>query len=137
MERGPGGWWGHHDRAAARATTSVRISLAAFDPGRFAEVDAANKNSSEYLIPAIQRLPGLIHYHVAISPQARARWCMSASGTPRHAQQMSGLKEMAAIAAAELDESKAAGTTFVRPIVDHPLSWTPSDGIQGGISQSE
>ena len=54
------------------ATAVVRVSRTSFDPGRFAEVDAANKKTSEYLIPAIQRLPGLIHYYVGVSPAGSA-----------------------------------------------------------------
>ena len=44
------------------ATAFVRVSRATFDPGRFAEVDAMNTKTSEYLIPAVGRLPGLIHF---------------------------------------------------------------------------
>jgi len=108
------------------ASTSVRLSLATFDPDRFAEVDAANKSSAEYLIPAIQQLPGLIHYYVAISPQG-SMVHVSIWDSEEHAQQMSHLKEMVVIAAEEL---QAAGATFVRPIVNYPISWTPSDEIR-------
>ncbi|MEV6949796.1 hypothetical protein AB0N07_49485 [Streptomyces sp. NPDC051172] len=108
------------------ATTSVRISLATFDPARFAEVDAANKRSSKYLTPAIQQLPGLIHYYAAISPQG-SMVNVSIWDTEEHAQQMGHLKEMVVLAAEELE---AAGATFVRPIVNHTISWTPSDEIQ-------
>ena len=51
------------------ATAVVRVSRATFDPGRFAEVDAMNTKTSKYLIPAIQRLPGLIHFYAGVSPQ--------------------------------------------------------------------
>jgi len=61
-------------------TAVVRVSRGSFDPSRFAEVDAMNTKVSEYLIPAIGRLPGLIHYYVGVS--RRARSCTSASGTP-------------------------------------------------------
>jgi hypothetical protein len=43
------------------ATAVVRVSRGSFDPDRFGEVDAVNAKVSGYLIPAIQRLPGLIH----------------------------------------------------------------------------
>ncbi|WP_279578905.1 hypothetical protein [Fodinicola feengrottensis] len=33
------------------ATTVVRVSRGSFDPGRFAEVDAVNKKTSQYLVP--------------------------------------------------------------------------------------
>ncbi|MGN6203333.1 hypothetical protein [Humibacter sp.] len=108
------------------ASASVRLSLATFDPTRFTEVDAANKSSAEYLVPAIQRLPGLIHYYVAISPKG-SMVHVSIWDTEEHAQQMSRLKEMVVTAAQELE---AAGATFVRPIVNYPISWTPSDDIR-------
>jgi hypothetical protein len=45
------------------AAAAVRDSRATFDPSRFAEVDVMNAKTSEYLIPAITRLPGLIHFY--------------------------------------------------------------------------
>jgi hypothetical protein len=51
------------------ATAVVRVSRASFDPSRFAEVDAMNKKTSAYLIPAIKRLPGLIHFYSGVSPE--------------------------------------------------------------------
>jgi hypothetical protein len=42
------------------ATAVVRVSRASYDPSRFAEVDAASKKTSQYIIPAIRRLPGLV-----------------------------------------------------------------------------
>ena len=50
-------------------TAVVRVSRGSFDPGRFAEVDAVNKKVSEYLVPAIRRLPGLIHWYAGVSPE--------------------------------------------------------------------
>ena len=50
----------------------VRVSRATFDPSRFAEVDAMNQKTSEYLIPAIKRLPGLIHFYACVSPEGSA-----------------------------------------------------------------
>jgi hypothetical protein len=49
-------------------------------PGRFAEVDAVNK-TSDYLIPATKRLPGLIHFMRA--SRRGARPSRSASWTPK------------------------------------------------------
>ena len=49
-------------------TAVVRVSRASFDPSRFAEVDAASKNTSQYIIPAIRRLPGLLHFYAGVSP---------------------------------------------------------------------
>jgi hypothetical protein len=61
-----------HRRAATTeslpATAVVRASRATFDPSRFAEVDAMNTKTSEYLIPAVKQLPGLIHFYAGVSP---------------------------------------------------------------------
>jgi hypothetical protein len=51
------------------AAAVVRVSRGSFDPSRFAEVDAVNKKVAEYLIPAIQRLPGLIHWYAGVSAE--------------------------------------------------------------------
>jgi len=53
-------------------TAVVRVSRGSFDPSRFAEVDAVNKKTSEYLVPAIRQLPGLIHCYAGVSPEASA-----------------------------------------------------------------
>jgi hypothetical protein len=63
------------------ATALVRVSRATFDPSRFAEVDAVNKKTSDYLIPATKRLPGLIHFMRA--SRRGARPSRSASWTPK------------------------------------------------------
>ena len=62
-------------------TAVVRASRATFDPSRFAEVEAMNMKTSKYLIPAVNQLPGLIHFYAGVSPDARCS--RSASGTPR------------------------------------------------------
>ncbi|MBW8907517.1 MAG: hypothetical protein JF620_00515 [Mesorhizobium sp.] len=45
------------------ATAVVRVSRASYDPSRFSEVDAASKKTSRYIIPALRRLPGLLHFY--------------------------------------------------------------------------
>ena len=51
------------------AAAVVRVSRGSFDLTRFAEVDAVNTKVSEYLVPAIRRLPGLIHWYAGVSPE--------------------------------------------------------------------
>jgi hypothetical protein len=101
------------------ATAVVRVSRASFDPSRFAEVDAMNMKVSEYLIPAIQRLPGLIHYYVGVSPEGSIVH-VSVWDSDAHAAQMGQLKEMTDRARGE---AEAVGVTFP-PMVDYPISWT-------------
>jgi hypothetical protein len=74
-------------------TAVVRVSRATFDPNRFVEVDAMNKKTSEYLGPAITRLPGLIHVYAGVSPEGLAVQ-VSVWDTLEHATQLNHLTEM-------------------------------------------
>ncbi|MFL5831427.1 MAG: hypothetical protein ACJ76X_16040 [Solirubrobacteraceae bacterium] len=97
----------------------VRVSRATFDPSRFAEVDAMNKKISEYLIPAIKRLPGLIHFYAGVSLDGSAVH-VSVWDTNEHATQLDHLTEMTIDARRD---AEAAGVTFT-PIVNYPVGWT-------------
>jgi hypothetical protein len=101
------------------ATAVVRVSRGSFDPSRFAEVDAVNNKVSEYLIPAIRQLPGLIHWYAGVSPEGSI---VNASvwDSDEHAAQMGQLKEMTVDARGEME---AVGVTFT-PIVNYPVNWT-------------
>lgn len=101
------------------AAAVVRVSRATFDPSRFAEVDAMNKKTSEYLIPAIKRLPGLIHFCAGVSPDGSAVQ-VSVWDTDEHARQLDHLREMTVAARGE---AEAVGVTFT-PIVNYPVGWT-------------
>jgi len=101
------------------ATAVVRVSRATFDPSRFAEVDAMNKKTSEYLIPAIRRLPGLIHFYSGVSPEGSIVQ-VSVWDSDEHAAQLNRLTEMTVDARGE---AEAVGVTFT-PIVHHPVNWT-------------
>jgi hypothetical protein len=61
---------------------------------RAADVDAANTKVSEYLIPAIKRLPGLIHWYAGVSPEGSIV-NVSVWDSDEHAAQMGRLTEMA------------------------------------------
>jgi hypothetical protein len=101
------------------ATAVVRLSHGTFDPSRFAEVDAANMRVSEYLIPAINRLPGLIRFYAAVSAKGSIV-NISVWDTDEHAAQLDELKEMAVDARGEM---QACGVEFI-PIINHPVKWT-------------
>ena len=75
------------------ATAVVRVSRASYDPSRFAEVDAASKKTSQYIIPAIRRLPGLLHFYAGVSPEGSIVQ-VSVWDTEKHAAQLDALKEM-------------------------------------------
>ena len=101
------------------ATAVVRVSRATFDPSRFAEVEAMNKRTSQYLIPAIERLSGLIHFYAAVSPEGSAVQ-VSVWDTDEHAEQLNQLTEMTVDARGE---AEAAGVAFT-PIINYPIGWT-------------
>ncbi len=101
------------------ATAVVRVSRGSFDPSRLAEVEAMDVRVSGYLIPAIQRLPGLIHFYVGVSPEGSIVH-VSVWDSDEHAPQLGQLKEMVVDATAE---AEAAGVTFV-PKVHYPVTWT-------------
>jgi hypothetical protein len=101
------------------ATAVVRVSRATFDPNRFAEVDAMNTKTSEYLIPAIKRLPGLIHFYSGVSPEGSIVQ-VSVWDSDEHAAQLNRLTEMTVDARGE---AEAVGVTFT-PIVHYPVNWT-------------
>ncbi|MGE5135043.1 MAG: hypothetical protein ACM32E_19310 [Gemmatimonadota bacterium] len=101
------------------ATAVVRVSRGSFDPARFAEVHAMSVATGRYLVPAITRLPGLISYYAAASPDGSLVH-VSIWDSGEHAQQMGQLKEMIVDARGEAEK---AGVTF-DPIVNHPLVWS-------------
>jgi len=101
------------------ATAVIRVSRATFDPSRFAEVDAMNRKTSEYLIPAIERLPGLVHFYAGVAPEGSAVQ-VSVWDTEAHARQLNDLTEMTVDARGE---AEAVGVTFT-PIVHYPIGWT-------------
>jgi len=101
------------------ATAYVRVSRATFEPSRFAEVDAMNIRTSEYLIPAVKQLPGLRHFYAGVSPEGSAVQ-ISVWDSGEHAAQLDHLKEMVVIARGE---AEAVGVTF-HPIVNYPVNWT-------------
>jgi hypothetical protein len=100
-------------------TAVVRVSRGSFDPSRFAEVDAVNKRVSGYLVPAIMRLPGLIHWYAGVSPEGSIV-NISVWDSDEHAAQMNQLKKMTVDARGEM---VTAGVAFI-PIVNYPISWT-------------
>ena len=100
-------------------TAVIHVSRGNFDPARFEEVDRMAKEIGTYLIPAIQKLPGLLSYYAGASPDG-SMVHVSLWDSEEHADQMGSLKEM--IVDARRD-SEAVGVTFI-PIVNYPLSWT-------------
>jgi hypothetical protein len=101
------------------ASAVVRASRATFEPSRFAEVDAVNTKISEYLIPAVKQLPGLIHFYAGVSPDG-SMLQVSVWDSEAHSAQLNHLREMVVVARGEME---AVGVTFT-PIATYPISWT-------------
>jgi hypothetical protein len=100
-------------------TAVVRVSRASFEPNRFAEVDAMSKKISEYIVPALQRLSGLIHFYSGVSPKGSIVQ-VSIWDTDEHAAQLDRLKEMAVDGRRDME---SVGVTFT-PIINYPIDWT-------------
>ena len=101
------------------AAAVVRVSRATFDPSRFAEVDAMNMKTSDYLRPAVKQLPGLIHFYAGVSPDGTMLQ-VSIWDSEEHSAQLNHLEEMVVLARGELE---AVGVTFT-PIATYPVRWT-------------
>jgi heme-degrading monooxygenase HmoA len=101
-------------------TSVVRISLASFDPARFPEVHEMTNAISQFLIPAIEKLPGLISFYAATSPDG-SMVNVSIWDSEEHAQQLDHLKEMIVDARQAAEKADA---TFIRPIINYPIYWT-------------
>ncbi|MDE2288829.1 MAG: hypothetical protein KGK15_11295 [Burkholderiales bacterium] len=101
------------------ATAVVRVSRGTFNPARFAQVQAMTEATGRYLIPAIEKLPGLITYYAGASPSG-SMVHVSIWESDEHAQQMGRLREMIVDARQAAEE---AGVQF-DPIVNYPVDWS-------------
>ncbi len=98
---------------------AVRISRGTFDPARLDEVIAMNNHTSEYLVPALRSLPGLIHYYIATSPLGHVVG-LSLWESVEQAAELDNLKDMFVRARGEARE---VGVTFHDPIITHATDW--------------
>jgi hypothetical protein len=94
------------------------VSLGAFDPSRFPEVERMTQDTGAYLIPAIGRLPGLSAYFAGASPSGSIVH-VSFWESDTHARQMAQLSEMTVNARRD---AEAVGVNFT-PIVNYPIKW--------------
>ena len=97
----------------------IRVARTDWDPAHFDQATEINQRTSEYLIPAIERLDGLIAFYAGVSPIGSL---LNASiwQSTANAQQMDSLKEMIVDAR---NEFSAIGPTF-NPIVNYPVAWS-------------
>jgi hypothetical protein len=97
----------------------VRISTGYFDADKHDAVKKLLTEGGERLIPAIKKLPGLVHYYSAIDKAAGKIVNVSVWDTLEHAQQMASLKEMHA----EGLKMTALNVRF-DPMVNYETVWT-------------
>jgi quinol monooxygenase YgiN len=97
----------------------IRISKGSYSPALHAQVSARLKASSESLIPAIRRLPGCVSYFVGSEAGSNTMVNVSVWDTLEHAEAMSSLAEMAALA----KEFVHIGVVFERPITNYEVMW--------------
>src|ERR1700734_821347 len=101
------------------AAAVVRVALLSFDPTLITPVDALNTKQAGYLIPAIEQLPGLIHWYAGVSPDGTMA-AISVWDSEDHAKQMDHLKEMVVPARGEVAALVGA---YTGSIVNYPISW--------------
>jgi hypothetical protein len=105
------------------ATAVIRVGRVTFDPSLYEDVAVADKETSEYLIPAIKALPGLIRWYSGVSPEGSLSQ-VSIWDSEEHAAQMDHLKEMRVTAR---EEFGAVGVTFTAETAtytNYPITWT-------------
>lgn len=105
---------------SAPTAAVIHVARGGFDADRFAEVETLAIKQAEYLIPAIERLPGLVHWYTAVSPVG-AIANISIWDSSDHAVQMNSLHEMVTVARGEFHQLDALS---FHPIVDYPINWT-------------
>ncbi len=96
----------------------VRISTGFFDAHRYEDVKKLLTEGGDRLIPAIKKLPGLLHYYSAIDKDSGKIVNVSVWDTLEHAKQMASLQEMRA----EGQKMTALNVRF-DPIVNHETVW--------------
>ena len=97
----------------------VRISRGQFDPAAADRIAALLTASGEDLVPAIRRLPGLIHYYGGIDREHGVIVNVSVWESEAHALQMATLPEMLAQRA----RFEPAGVEF-EPIRNYAVDWS-------------
>lgn len=105
--------------SALPATAVIRLAQGSFDPVRLADVEAADRRTAEYLVPAVGALPGLISWHAGIASEGHIV-NVSVWDSAEHAAQMDGLREMAVDARREMKE---AGVSFA-PVITYKADWS-------------
>jgi hypothetical protein len=112
----------HHDRVVANNCRRPRRARhLRFEPVRRGR--RCGQEDLGYLIPAILRLPGLLHWYAGVSPEGSLSQ-VSVWDSEEHAAQMDELKEMRVRAR---DDLRAVGVSFTAETAtyaNYPITWT-------------
>jgi hypothetical protein len=96
----------------------VRISRGRFDPANVDLVAAKLTSAQSQLLPALERLAGLLHYYAGIERTSATIVNVSVWDSLEHAQQMSTLAPMLALR----EQFEALGVQF-DPILNYETLW--------------
>ena len=96
----------------------VCISRGRFDSGRYEDIRKRLADARLTLIPAIQALPGMLHYYVGIDAVTSTMVNVSVWNSLEHAQQMSTLAPMLALAGT----FQSVGVEF-EPMANYETLW--------------
>jgi quinol monooxygenase YgiN len=97
----------------------VRISRGSYSPQLHLEVSRRLNAASRSLVPAIRQLPGCVSYFAGSDAESSTLVNVSVWDTLEHAEAMSSLAEMLALA----KDFIAIGVEFERPIVNYECMW--------------
>ncbi len=94
-----------HAERHPMALPIVRISRGRFDAHRYEDIRKRLADARLTLIPAIQALPGMLHYYVGIDAETSTMVNISIWNCLEHAQQMSTLGPMLALVSGSAPDS--------------------------------
>lgn len=113
------GWTPADNCVQSPEMSVVRISRASYPPSSHDEVAARLDASKASLIPAIEKLDGMISYCAGADPASNTMVNVSVWATLDAANQMATLPEMLALAGEFIE----LGVEFERPIVNYESLW--------------
>jgi hypothetical protein len=96
----------------------VRLSRGRFAAEKYDEMAERLRAAETVLAPVIRGLPGLIDYYAGMDRESNSMIRVSIWDTRDHAEQMTSLKEIAAMR----DEFEAAGVEW-EPVNTYNVSW--------------
>ncbi len=97
----------------------VRVSKGSYAAALHRQVSDKLDASSASLIPALRRLPGCVSFFAAADAASNTMVNVSVWDTLEHAEALTSLPEMTALA----KEFVALGVAFERPVVNYDVMW--------------